>query len=604
MHHCQTSLGTCAGWQAALGPVSTTGVLLGPDAHSCQSEAECLRACIQHGPRNGCTGSDSPPAADSRLLRSGISRDSAQLCTSAIVIDDGLVCLEPAHLAEVGHRHDPLCTTGQAAAAVPARTPQPQCTHNGAELNGLAAVSGDNPSSTDCPTDVNQATCNVTSSAPGAPSAVVAPLSLAQPRSSYAYAVKFGAAGPHFGDVAHPRSSAAVDTALDHPLGPVEYPHPQPVQDADDEAYAICAGNGSVPTEGAVAHSDPAPYRQNAQFDTYGNWPFPVARFPHSLASTYNMVRAAGRPNAKGARVPLPSTLVLPVWQRERTGHEDDDMVIDGVAFGFPIQYTGGPQYGRDVPYNHPSAQAFNSNVDEYIQTELAHGALEGPFIAPPFTPWTIGSPLMTREKTEPGKHRIIVDLSYPEGGVNAYIDPHTYDSREARHCLPTVERAVQVISKMCGSDVYMAVIDLSRAYRHFRVCPLDWPLLAIQHKRAFYFDRAVPFGARMSSYIMQSIADFIVRALERRGITALIYLDDLIIIGRGPESVHAQFHEACTVITDLGLRIAAHKVQSPAPAVTWLGIRIDTVANEISIPHLSWILSRGVWLQRGRRNH
>ena len=251
--------------------VSTTGVLLGPDAHSCQSEAECLRACVQHWPQNGCTGSDSPPAADSRLLRSGISRDSAQLCTSAIVIDDGLVCLEPAHLAEVGHRHDPLCTTGQAAAAVPARTSQPQCTHNGAELSGLAAVSGDNPSSTDCPTDVNQATCNVTSSAPGAPSAVVAPLSLAQPRSSYGYAVKFGAAGPHFGDVAPPRSSAALDTALDHPLGPVEYPHPQPVQDADDEAYAICAGNGSIPTEGAVAHSDPAPYRQNAQFDTYGN---------------------------------------------------------------------------------------------------------------------------------------------------------------------------------------------------------------------------------------------------------------------------------------------------------------------------------------------
>ena len=79
------------------------------------------------------------------------------------------------------------------------------------------------------------------------------------------------------------------------------------------------------------------------------------------------MVRAAGRPNAKGARVPLPSTLVLPVWQRERTGHEDYDMVIDGIAFGFPIQYTGGPQYGRDVPYNHPSAHAFNSHVDEYI---------------------------------------------------------------------------------------------------------------------------------------------------------------------------------------------------------------------------------------------
>ena len=219
-----------------------------------------------------------------------------------------------------------------------------------------------------------------------------------------------------------------------------------------------------------MAQTDPAPYRQNIQFDDYGNWPFPVGRLLHSLAATYHQVRAAGKPNAKGSRVPLPSTLVLPVWQRECTSHEDYDMFIYGIAFSFPIQYTGGPQYSRDVPYNHPSAQAFHSHLDEYVQTELAHGALEGPFVAPPFTPWTIISPLMTREKAKPGKRRIIVDLPYPEGGVNAYIDPHTYDSQEAQYCLSTVERAVWVISDMGGSDVYMAVVDLSWAYRHFYV--------------------------------------------------------------------------------------------------------------------------------------
>ena len=63
------------------------------------------------------------------------------------------------------------------------------------------------------------------------------------------------------------RSSTAVNTVLDHPLGPVEYPHPEPAQNADDEAHAIRVGNGNVAIEGAVAHTDPAPYRQNAQFD-------------------------------------------------------------------------------------------------------------------------------------------------------------------------------------------------------------------------------------------------------------------------------------------------------------------------------------------------
>ena len=111
-------------------------------------------------------------------------------------------------------------------------------------------------------------------------------MSLVQPRSSYADAVRFGAAGPPFGQVTFARSSTAVDTVLFPPLGLVEYPLPKLAQHADDEAHVICVGNGNVATEGAVAHTDQAPYRQNDQFDAYGNWPFPVAQLPHSLAAT------------------------------------------------------------------------------------------------------------------------------------------------------------------------------------------------------------------------------------------------------------------------------------------------------------------------------
>ena len=62
-------------------------------------------------------------------------------------------------------------------------------------------------------------------------------------------------------------------------------------------------------------------------------------------------------------------------------------MVVDRIAFGFSIQYTDGPQFGRDVPYDNPSVQAFHSHINEYVRTELAHSAMEGPFMAPPFTP-------------------------------------------------------------------------------------------------------------------------------------------------------------------------------------------------------------------------
>ena len=202
----------------------------------------------------------------------------------------------------------------------------------------------------------------------------------------------------------------------------------------------------------------------------------------------------------------------------------------------------------------------------------------------PPFTPWYRASPLMTRPKSEEGKRRVIVDLSFPDGGVNDYIHPHIYNGKEALHNLPTVQELLQVTREVGVQDAHLAVIDISRAYRHFPVCPLDWPLLVLSHKGKYYFDRATPFGARLSSFVMQSVAKFVIRTLETRGIRALMYLDDLVLVA---PPAHAQQHymQALQLLESLGMEVAVHKLQPPARSVTWLGIRVDLDDNSISIP-------------------
>ena len=211
-------------------------------------------------------------------------------------------------------------------------------------------------------------------------------------------------------------------------------------------------------------------------------------------------------------------------------------MVLEGIKYGFPIQYSGPPQYQDEVPTNNTSALKFSAHVKTYIEREQQHGALEGPFTNNPFHPWFVISPLMTREKAESEDRRVIVDLSFPEGGINRHIAPHQFEGQEATHNLPTVEAAIKSIAEMCPGDVHMSVIDLSRAYRPFPVSPLDWPLLGIAHEGLCYFDRRIPFGSRMSSFIMQSVAQFIIRAMEARGIVAHMYLDDIIIIAATKE--------------------------------------------------------------------
>ena len=390
-----------------------------------------------------------------------------------------------------------------------------------------------------------------------------------------------------------PTDTAGIMTAGDQMQGPATPPSPPPdfMQEiayptAPDEAPKIDRldeGTDEYDDHDDIKkqplHADAIPTLDTAK------WPFPHREVDKETAYVYDVVRASGRHNHEQAKILLPTALNIDGWKQEATGHPQDPLIMQGIQFGFPIQYCGPPQYTQGATPNHASARNHQSHIRKYVQEETRHGALEGPFSAPPFTPWCVVSPLMSREKAGSTDRRIIVDLSFPDGGVNKYIQPHIFNGEEATHNLPTIESAVDTISHMCPGQVTMAVVDLSRAYRQFPVSPLDWPLLGISVDNEYFFDRRMPFGARMSSFTMQTLADFVVRALNVRGIKAHMYLDDIIVVGPTPQVAERQYAQTLDLIKKLGLQVAEKKLQKPATKVKWLGIEIDTANNTLAIP-------------------
>ena len=297
----------------------------------------------------------------------------------------------------------------------------------------------------------------------------------------------------------------------------------------------------------------------------YAKWPYPAKELKGDIARIYDQVRATNAHNHEKARITLETSLKLEVWGREATGHADNNMVLQGLRFGFPIQYRGPPKYADNNTTNHQTAVSHPRDVMMYINKEKQYGALAGPFDQPPFTPWFVTSPLMTREKADSNERRVIVDLSFPDGGINQHIQSHMFNGLEATHNLPTVDVAVGTIANMCPGEIQMAVLDLSRAYCHFPVSPLDWPLLGICHDQSMYFDMRIPFGSRMSSYIMQSIAQYIVRALHTRKIVAHMYLDDIILITPSKAKATIHYEQALTLLNELGLQVTQKKLQPPS---------------------------------------
>ena len=93
------------------------------------------------------------------------------------------------------------------------------------------------------------------------------------------------------------------------------------------------------------------------------------ANYP-DLAAIYTTVAQDGLPNALGPRVPVPSNLNIQAWEAIQTRHADDKLVLDGIQYGFSLQYTGPPNPTTGKINNHSSANDFPVQVMEYISKE------------------------------------------------------------------------------------------------------------------------------------------------------------------------------------------------------------------------------------------
>ena len=97
---------------------------------------------------------------------------------------------------------------------------------------------------------------------------------------------------------------------------------------------------------------------------------------------------------------------------------------------------------------NHSSANLFPKDIEAYLDEKIKHGAILGPFAAPPLNDLHI-SPWMTREKPNASHRRVIIDLSFPQGLlVNTGVIKDIYlDTLK----LPTIDTMTNQVKALGG---------------------------------------------------------------------------------------------------------------------------------------------------------
>ena len=276
--------------------------------------------------------------------------------------------------------------------------------------------------------------------------------------------------------------------------------------------------------------------------------------------------------------------LILTSWKQRLLPHPDQDFanyVLNGIKKGFCIgRNTLHPL--QSASKNMSSARENPQVIQEYLQNEIQQGNILGPFLPHTAPAVHINCFGVISKKHQPGKWRLITDLSFPEGkSVNDSIDPKLCSLKYI-----TVERVAKETLAL-GKGSLIAKIDIKAAYRLIPVAPKDRFYLGMKWEDKVYIDAMLPFGLRSAPKIFNAVADALEWCVIKEGVNVIYhYLDDFAVLGPpSSEECGNNLQKLKLVCEDLGVPLAAEKQAGPSTCIEFLGIIIDTVKQELRLP-------------------
>ena len=220
--------------------------------------------------------------------------------------------------------------------------------------------------------------------------------------------------------------------------------------------------------------------------------------------------------------------------------------------------------------------------VREKLLTEMAQGRIAGPFDFAPF-PNFKSSPLSLRSKPEPGKFRLLHNLSYPydHTSVNFNI-PESF----SKVTYASISDAISLMN-VCGPAAFLAKLDIKDAFKIIPLHPSQYNLTGFSFGGKYFYDRTLPMGCSSSCRIFEAFStslQWIVNSRSRTLQTVKV-LDDFLFVGRTYSECDNLLQTLLFVCSTLGVPIAENKTVRPTHKLTFLGIELDASAMTAALP-------------------
>ena len=208
-----------------------------------------------------------------------------------------------------------------------------------------------------------------------------------------------------------------------------------------------------------------------------------------------------------------------------------------------------------------------------------------GPFSKSPFSLFRV-SPIGVATRKYSGKKRLIVDLSAPHNGpvpsINELIPLLPFSLFYA-----SVDNAIQMI-KTAGRGAWLSKADITDAFKVMPLHPSQWHLFGVKWRGKMYFAVKLTFGCRSSPRIFDCLSEALCWILSNTYKLPFVLhlLDDFLVVDF-PRSPPAR---CISIVKDLfnsvGVPLSEEKTVGPLTRLEFLGILLDSVSMQASLPN------------------
>ncbi|XP_069157715.1 uncharacterized protein [Procambarus clarkii] len=198
------------------------------------------------------------------------------------------------------------------------------------------------------------------------------------------------------------------------------------------------------------------------------------------------------------------------------------------------------------------------------LDKELSLGHIAGPFEVPPFENFKC-SPIALREKSMPGKYRLLHNLSYPytSESVNANILRET-----TTVTYQSINDAVALVVRR-SPGAHLTKCDIAEAFRIVLVHPSDYHLLGFAYGGRYYYEKMLSMGAAPSCRIFETFSSALQWLLaEKFGVRDVVkVLDDFLFVSSTYNECLRSLRVFTALCEHLGVPLAPTRPRAPAPA-------------------------------------